>query len=210
MRLGGMRPTVPRRSSRPQCAAVQHRSTAVRRVSCRNDVPERYCSDHGLALSALRFCRRRHRGSDRHGWRFSDDAVADTAFGNHKKDWLNFHDLRHTAITRFGDENQIYLSTRESEYLLGKRNGKSGRSRYEHLKLVDSIRKKIDVYELNTAVRFAWSDTSFGEWKIKENEREESDTLPDSEREIVGRFRIYEDDGEPHMRPILGGPKAKE
>src|SRR5258705_12489627 len=30
MRLGGMRPTVPRRSSRPQCAAVQHRSTAVR------------------------------------------------------------------------------------------------------------------------------------------------------------------------------------
>src|SRR4029450_1942316 len=45
-----------------------------------NDVPGRYCSDHGLALSALRFCRRRHRGSDRHGWRFSDDAVADTAF----------------------------------------------------------------------------------------------------------------------------------
>ena len=128
----------------------------------------------------------------------------------HKKDWLNFHDLRHTAITRFGDENQIYLSTRESEYLLGKRNGKSGRSRYEHLKLVDSIRKKIDAYELNTAVRFAWSDTSFGEWKIKEKEREEWDTLPDSEREIVGRFRIYEDDGEPHMRPILGGPKAKE
>jgi len=30
MRLGGMRPTVPRRSSRPQCTAVQHRSTAVR------------------------------------------------------------------------------------------------------------------------------------------------------------------------------------
>src|SRR5258708_14770196 len=30
MRPGGMRPTVPRRSSRPQCTAVQHRSTAVR------------------------------------------------------------------------------------------------------------------------------------------------------------------------------------
>src|SRR5882762_1797601 len=30
MRLGGMRPTPPRRSSRPQCTAVQHRSTAVR------------------------------------------------------------------------------------------------------------------------------------------------------------------------------------
>src|SRR5262249_21432782 len=40
----------------------------------------RYCSNYGLALSALRFCRRRHRGSNRHGWRFSDDAVADTAF----------------------------------------------------------------------------------------------------------------------------------
>jgi len=40
------------------------------------------------------------------------------------------------------------------------------------LKLVDSIRKKIDAYELNTAVRFAWSDTSFGEWKIKEKEKE--------------------------------------
>jgi hypothetical protein len=49
-------------------------------VSCRNDVLGRYGSNHRLALSGLWFCRRRHRGSDRHGWRFSDDAVADTAF----------------------------------------------------------------------------------------------------------------------------------
>jgi len=39
---------------------------------------------YGLALSPLRFCRRRHRRSHRHGWRVVDDAAADTLlFGVH-------------------------------------------------------------------------------------------------------------------------------
>src|SRR5262245_142572 len=62
-------------SRRPPSNMKQGSQTAYR-VICLG----RYCSDHGMALSTLRFCRRRHRGSDRHGWRFSDDAVADTTF----------------------------------------------------------------------------------------------------------------------------------
>src|SRR5262245_22365602 len=72
---GGMRPTVPRQSSRSQCTAVQHRSTGVRTAY---HVPMMHpvaTMDWLYPLSC-----RRHRGSDRHGWRFSDDAVADTAF----------------------------------------------------------------------------------------------------------------------------------
>jgi site-specific recombinase XerD len=58
---------------------------------------------------------------------------------------LHFHDLRHTAVTRYEQLEPIQLSPRECNYLLGKGIGvRTGVEGYSHVEFLNSIRKKLD------------------------------------------------------------------
>jgi integrase len=76
------------------------------------------------------------------------------------KDYLHFHDLRHTATTRYGNLKPQELSVRENKYLLGHIIEK-----YEHVELVKSIRAKLDaayanIEELDPPLDPAFDDAS--------------------------------------------------
>jgi integrase len=62
--------------------------------------------------------------------------------GNPKKDWFHFHDLRHTATTRYASPKMYGLASEEYEYLLGK--VPHGYNHQDHIEMCDGIRVKLE------------------------------------------------------------------
>lgn len=67
---------------------------------------------------------------------------------------LHFHDLRHTALTNFASLEPEELGIRENAYMAG-HTIKGTTTRYEHLNLVKSIRRKLNAaeYKLSEELR---------------------------------------------------------
>ena len=63
-----------------------------------------------------------------------------------KTEYLRFHDLRHTALTEFGNKNPERLDVRENAYMKGSKYGGTLQI-YEQMELVDDIRAKLDAKE---------------------------------------------------------------
>ncbi len=117
--------------------------------------------------------------------------------GEPVKDWLHFHDLRHTAITRYAEEDTYDLGIKQYHYLQGKG------EKYNHpdaIKMCNSIRQKIDQGDFSLYVKpyqVVHTDEHGVEHVSGRTRARKSKDLAAYDREAVAQAELdYHDNGE--------------